>query len=77
MDTPCGNGTAALGFNRKSRFRSIDLLDVSCRPNGCFEGCCLRAHSPVVDLEYDLLAPKDFPPSGGEKGPVVILHGLL
>lgn len=30
-----------------------------------------------MDLEYDLLSPKEASASGDEKGPVVILHGLL
>jgi len=50
--------------------RIADTTDV-------LQGCYSKAHSPAVDLEYDLLTPKDFSPSGGEKGPVVILHGLL
>ncbi|KAF9790734.1 alpha beta-hydrolase, partial [Thelephora terrestris] len=33
--------------------------------------------SSVVDLEYELFAPNGTSSTGGEKGPVVILHGLL
>jgi len=42
-----------------------------------FNRCYSKAHSPIVDLEYDLLAPKEISLSGDGKGPVVILHGLL
>ena len=69
--------TAASRFNRKSRFRPTDLWMRIADTTDVLQGCYSKAHSPAVDLEYDLLTPKDFSPSGGEKGPVVILHGLL
>lgn len=42
-----------------------------------FNRCYSTARSPTVDLEYDRFIPDGVSTTNNEKGPVVILHGLL